>query len=258
MPYERRTLFESKLVAMEQVTLRAAAPAWSDEYEVASLRLLLPMTHSFECRLGAGNWTCDPRVALWLSPQQRYRLRRPWPRQSSLLLTLRDAEGCAGRREISPAARAGLALLRSRWRLGQAARLEMEEGLLAFARALRRDVAEALLPPHPAVERAREFLAFRFAESDSLAAIAQASHCSPYHLARVFRAHTGTSLHGYRTQLRMLRALERLEDGERDLSALAADLGYSSHAHFTAVFTKAFAMGPAQIRRNLVAAGTPA
>ena len=258
MPYERRTLFESELVAMEQVTLQAAAPAWSDEYEVASLRLLLPMTQSFECRLGAGNWTCDARVALWLSPQQPYRLRRPWPRQSSLLLTLRDADGCAGRREVAPAARAGLALLRSRWRRGQAARLEVEEGLLAFAQSLRRDADEASSAPHPAVERAREFLAHRFAQADSLAAIARAAHCSPYHLARIFRARTGTSLHGYRTQLRMLRALERLEAGERDLSALAADLGYSSHAHFTAVFTNTYAMGPAQLRRNLVAGGTPA
>jgi AraC family transcriptional regulator len=257
MPYERRTLFESALLTWEQVALQAPAPAWSDEYEVASTRLLLPLTHSCEYRVGARSWICDGRAALWLAPGQPYRMRQPWV-QHSLLLIVPGAQGQAGRREVHPSARAGLALLHSRWRRGRADGLELEEGLLAFARSLQ---AESLRPPgapHRAVERARAFLACRFAHADSLGDIARAAHCSPYHLARVFRTHTGTSLHAHRTQLRMACALQRLQEGERDLSALAADLGYSSHAHFTAVFAKVFGTSPAQMRRNLVAPAAPA
>ena len=51
----------------------------------------------------------------------------------------------------------------------------------------------------------------------------------------------------------MVAALHRLSEGERDLSQLALDLGYSSHSHFSAVFTTTYGQGPAALRRNLVA-----
>jgi AraC-like DNA-binding protein len=259
MAYERRILYASELLAWEQVTLQATAPAWSDEYRVASPRLLLPVAHSFECRVGRSSWTCDARTVLRLSPCTPYRLRQRWRAQRSLLLILRDpdAGGPSARHEVEPSALARLAVLQSRWRRGLADSLELDEGLLAFANSTRRDALHGAGKPHPAVERAREFLADRFAQPDALAQIAQAAHCSPYHLARVFRARTGSTIHAYRTHLRMVHALYRLQEGEQSLSLLAAELGYSSHAHFTAVFTALYGHGPAQMRRNLVARAVP-
>ena len=257
MAYERRLLYASELLAWEQVTLQAKAPAWSDEYRVATPRLRLPLAHSFECRVGRSSWTCDARTVLRLSPCTPYRLRQPWSAQRSLLLILRDpdAGGPSGRREVEPSARARLAVLQVRWRHGLADSLEFDEGLLAFANSTGRD--SDARKPHPAVERTREFLADRFAQPDSLSQIARAAHCSPYHLARMFRARTGSTIHAYRTHLRMVHALSRLQEGEPSLSLLAAELGYSSHAHFTAVFSAVYGRGPAQMRRNLVARLAP-
>lgn len=55
--------------------------------------------------------------------------------------------------------------------------------------------------------------------------------CSPHHLSRVFVTQTGSTLSRYRSLLRVSLALHRLGDGERDLSAMAAELGFADHAH---------------------------
>jgi AraC family transcriptional regulator len=51
----------------------------------------------------------------------------------------------------------------------------------------------------------------------------------------------------------MTMALDRLREGERDLSALALDLGYANHSHFSDVFRRSFGAAPTQVRTNLVA-----
>ena len=70
----------------------------------------------------------------------------------------------------------------------------------------------------------------------------------PFHLARVFRAETGFTLAGYRQALRLRAALERLPGNDRDLSALALELGFSSHSHFTATFTREFGVPPSAVK----------
>jgi transcriptional regulator GlxA family with amidase domain len=66
--------------------------------------------------------------------------------------------------------------------------------------------------------------------------------------ARSFRRHTGYSLHGYRTQLRLRAALERLADGDEDLADIAGAVGYSSHSHLTASFHRVFGAPPSAVR----------
>jgi len=78
--------------------------------------------------------------------------------------------------------------------------------------------------------------------------VAAAVGVSQFHLARVFRAETGTSLHQYLLRIRMERALTRLGEGERQLSRLALELGFSSHSHFSAVFRRHFGESPARAR----------
>jgi AraC family transcriptional regulator len=98
------------------------------------------------------------------------------------------------------------------------------------------------------VQRASLLLATRFGEELSLSAIARAVHSSPFHLARVFRAYSGLSLHQYRHRLRLREALRRLAEGETDLSALAIELGFSSHSHLSDAFRSAFGLSPSQAR----------
>ena len=93
----------------------------------------------------------------------------------------------------------------------------------------------------------------RFAEPITLAKIARAVGVSVFHLCRTFRRVTGTTIHAYRTQMRLRSALDRLEDVDCDLSQLALDFGFSSHSHFTASFRTAFGVPPSIARRQVCA-----
>jgi AraC-like DNA-binding protein len=114
----------------------------------------------------------------------------------------------------------------------------------------------------PATERAHReraaatqaLLAARFPEPLGLDEIARAVHSSPFHLARLFRRATGLPIHRYRLRLRLAAALERLAGGADDLTALALDLGFSSHSHFSDAFRRAFHLPPSQFRRRLTTA----
>jgi AraC family transcriptional regulator len=98
------------------------------------------------------------------------------------------------------------------------------------------------------VHSARILLGKRFRERLSLSDIARAVFSSPFHLARIFRSETGTSLHAHQTQLRLRAALCEIADGARDLTALALELGFSSHAHFSFAFQRNFHASPSEIR----------
>lgn len=109
-------------------------------------------------------------------------------------------------------------------------------------------------PPSPSfhrdqVEHVRGLLSESLGESLPLARIAHAAGLSVFHLCRVFRAATGSTLHAYRNQVRLRSALEHLPDA--DLTRLALDLGYSSHSHFSDAFKSAFGVTPSAARRQL-------
>jgi AraC-like DNA-binding protein len=98
------------------------------------------------------------------------------------------------------------------------------------------------------VDQTKELLAARFRERLTVAEIAGAIGVSRFHLSRLFRSSTGFSLHGYRNQLRLRAALERIADPHTLLPALAAELGFSSHSHFTAAFRESFGLAPSDLR----------
>jgi AraC family transcriptional regulator len=100
------------------------------------------------------------------------------------------------------------------------------------------------------VEAVKAHLASRIGERVSLDDVARAVHVSPFHLARIFQQHTGAPIHRYLTQLRLRTSLERIADGAEDLSALALELGFSSHSHFTDAFRNEFGTTPAEARRS--------
>src|SRR6266478_2715439 len=99
-------------------------------------------------------------------------------------------------------------------------------------------------------ERTCLLLAARLAENLGLAEIARLVFCSAFHLARLFRGETGLPIHQYRNRLRLRAALERIVAGEADLSALALDVGFSSHSHLTSLFRSAFGLTPSECRRQ--------
>jgi AraC-like DNA-binding protein len=147
--------------------------------------------------------------------------------------------------------------------------LDVEERLLALLSGVLR-LAYAAGPrgwqPRPgslsprerdAVEHARELLALHFHEPLTLGELARAVGLGRYRLCRAFRRAVGTTLHGYREQLRLREGLRSLAGRRADLTAVALDLGYSSHSHFTARFRGVFGATPSQVRSRLAAAQAP-
>jgi AraC family transcriptional regulator len=94
----------------------------------------------------------------------------------------------------------------------------------------------------------RKLLATRFTESLTLVQIAAELHYSPYHLCRIFRQQTGSTIHRYLDQLRLHSALESVTQGESNLTQVALNLGYSSHSHFTQSFRRTFGTPPSRLR----------
>jgi AraC-like DNA-binding protein len=120
--------------------------------------------------------------------------------------------------------------------------------------------AARLTPPTPAaarhhdlVEAARTELLRSVRSNTSVSDIARAIGTSPYHLCRVFSACTGRTLHQHRTELRLRLALEQLEDpaARTNLSAIAHDLGFSSHSHFVRVMRRHTGVTPSGVRAFL-------
>lgn len=100
-------------------------------------------------------------------------------------------------------------------------------------------------------DRARMLLASAPTEAHRLGDVARRLGVSPFHLARVFRAQMGVSMHRYLVRLRLSLALARIAGGERDLSALALDVGFSSHSHFSSAFRRVFGVSPQHARATL-------
>lgn len=98
------------------------------------------------------------------------------------------------------------------------------------------------------VEAAKLALAAARAAPPSLAQLARALDCSPFHLSRVFHATAGLSLRRYVGRLRARVAAERLSRGAADLTALALDLGYADHSHFTNSFRQEWGVAPSRFR----------
>lgn len=121
------------------------------------------------------------------------------------------------------------------------------DALYAQVEGRRRPPAAFTRAHRDLVEAVRAHLNLTFTGTHSLDTIAQAVGTSVFHLCRVFRRGTGETLHAYRHQLRLHRALQQLDD-ERDLLALALELGYSGHSHFTAAFRRRFGVAPSTLR----------
>jgi AraC family transcriptional regulator len=102
------------------------------------------------------------------------------------------------------------------------------------------------------VHHARELIGRRFWTPFTIGSLAQATGVSAFHLCRVFREHTGLTIHAYRNQLRLRGALERVIDQRCDLTDVALSLGYSSHSHFTAAFRAAYGITPSALTRMSV------
>jgi AraC family transcriptional regulator len=100
------------------------------------------------------------------------------------------------------------------------------------------------------LERVRELLAARFAESLTPDEIAAAVGVHPVHLARVFRQHYHCSLGGYVRRLRLEFATRELCASDTPLLDIALAAGYCDQSHFSKNFKRHTGMSPARFRQN--------
>lgn len=249
-----------------------AAGEWHD-----GLAVVFPRRGAFALVSGPDAVVAHPAVAILWPGQRTYRIRHVAPGGDACTVLRPHAEmtaealhasvGGAWRDGEAPRAvpLTGDIGLRQR-RLLRAARdggdaLALEEGALDLLEALR---PLATTRRHGAAARhlAREAdacLAAQWRSAPTLAELARALHTTPWHLARQYRAATGTTLHRTVLRLRLHAALERLGGGA-SLSTIAHDTGFASHAHFTGAFRREFACTPSAARdrlRSLAPRGGP-
>jgi AraC-like DNA-binding protein len=87
--------------------------------------------------------------------------------------------------------------------------------------------------------------------SFSLIELSRAIGCSPFHLSRIFHQATGVTLRQYRSRARLRAALDYLEQGERDLSTIAAACGFADHSHLTRSSVAQLGARPTRLRELL-------
>jgi AraC-like DNA-binding protein len=98
------------------------------------------------------------------------------------------------------------------------------------------------------VESTRALLAGAFRRRLALGELARAVHASPWHLCRLFRSATGTTMQRHVNRLRVRAALAELAGGARDLSRVAHCCGFYDHSHFTHAFRREFGVPPSAWR----------
>lgn len=155
-------------------------------------------------------------------------------------------------RGIDPGTQAMAALLRHRLVRGLAEPLETETIAFALvARALGDRTPNAREPrsgKRMIVDRAKRILASDPARRWTSQEIGSAVGVSPVYLTQLFQQVEGVPLYRYHRRLRLAQALDLL-DRYDDLTALALDVGFSSHSHFTSAFTDTYGQSPSAFQR---------
>jgi AraC family transcriptional regulator len=106
------------------------------------------------------------------------------------------------------------------------------------------------LPPRQ-LRRVQERMRADVSANLDLATLAAETGYSRAHFLRTFRAATGQTPHCYLLDLRLEKARELLASRAMGLIDIAAECGFSSHAHLTAAFRSRFGVSPSAYRRNL-------
>jgi AraC family transcriptional regulator len=264
----RTRLLESPVAVVEN--LRHAQPYGPDPEAFCDVfQVCLPYAGLFVWRVAADDVVGDANQAIYVRAGEPYRMSAPVSGgYAELIITpaldvlgeiaggSRLAEHPLFRRRaclITPA----LQSARTRFlHWATTARdidpLQADEAVLRLLRATFHDRARRHEGGHSTrrlIRRAKEFMHAHLGDGIRLQDISRHAGASSAYLTDVFRRVEGLSLHRYLTRLRLGRALLQLPHTD-DLTALALDSGFSSHSHFTAVFSRAFGVTPSTFRRT--------
>lgn len=80
--------------------------------------------------------------------------------------------------------------------------------------------------------------------------LAAYSGYSLWHMQKIFKEVTGTSLGKYIRQRRLAGVIHLLRTSERSIFDIALDFGFGSQSHFTYMFRKEYGITPFDFRQN--------
>ena len=247
--------------------VRCFAPAGGPRSEELPdvTQVVMPIGGVFEVHRGSASVVADAASVVVLAAGREHRVGHPGEGgDRSLVLVFPpdvlegaiDPDGTPGG-PVSSRVHLGARILHSSLRREAVDEMEAEDLGVRLLDLIVGDLDRAcsLQPPgrhqRDRVERVRALLAAAPERRWRLAELARAVHCSPFHLARQFRALIGVSIATSLLRLRLALALERLAEGEADLAGLAADLGFANHSHMSARFRSVFGVSPSSVRDSL-------
>jgi AraC family transcriptional regulator len=259
-------LLATRLVTVGEFRCPADDPAWHEtNYIGDEPHIVFPLTAVFIDQVDRDAVLTTPNHTVFYDAGQRYRRRLESDRGDHCIFIQvrpdvleRLAGGPLPAMHAPNEHRTFLErhVLVRRLRAGRITERAAEDAALDLARAALAQPADA---PRARRERtaaahrdladcAKALLARSLSEPLPLSRLAARLRTSPYHLARVFRAQTGFTVDVYGRSLRLRAALERLPAYGDGLTALALELGFSSHSHFTETFRREFGVVPSSLR----------
>ena len=259
------SLLRTKIVALRDVRCAGLCRHRTPEECASATHLVFPYRGTYLRHVGSDQAVADANHVLFFNAEEGYQVSHPVAGgDSSLSLSLSDSvlrelapggilskHAIAGFRRqhqgIDPRAQALVALLRHGLHNGTIEPLEAEGlSLTLVCRSLGPRTSHDCRATHGSrrlTDRVKVLLASDLSRRWTLAEIAAEIRGSPVYLTQVFRQVEGIPLYRYHLRLRLARALDLIEQYD-DLSALAADLGFSSHSHFSAAFRQAYGRSP--------------
>lgn len=118
--------------------------------------------------------------------------------------------------------------------------------LVELGRQAQRQEVFGPSPVMPQNERIREILQYidaNLTEEIDIGELAQRFYISKYHMMRLFRKETGTTIHLYITQKRLILARSLMDSGMRSTEACYR-CGFHSYSSFTRAYSKHFGTTP--------------
>lgn len=263
------TLLDTGAVKVKDVFCAGVCRHRSAEECAAATHLVFPYRGLYMRHVGEDQSVADANHVLFFNAGQGYQVSHPvdggdaslvLAMSPELLRELSPAPLMQRREEptyrlqslrIDPRAQALVALLRHSLRHGGIEPLEAEVLAVTLAsRSLGPRTAHETTATHARrrlVDRVKVLLASDLGRQWKLADIAAQIGGSPVYLTQAFAQVEGVPLHRYHLRLRLAAALDRVARCE-DMSALALDLGFSSHSHFSAAFRQAYGRTPTAFR----------
>jgi len=266
----RRSICDDAAMRVEAARARAPVNFRTDEVLTPALQVLIPVRGMFAWQLGRSESLLTPNHALFIhdGDVSRDRFLDPHPVDYLLITPRLDALAAQSGSEaaetflrrigtcrVACSASALQRVASLLWHLSQSTAPdlgEVEETIARLWIEIVRLGSDDAVPRRTASRLVRETKAIIGAghERLSLAQIAAQVGASPAYLTHAFQACEGMTIAKYQRRLRLARALTELPHTE-DLTALALELGFSSHAHFSTAFRETYGETPSAYRARM-------